>query len=53
MESMEDTLSQLMIDAFEERAMEIFHVPGAYLNDDMPEDTFLLLKLEDEFVDMM
>ena len=29
-------LAQLMIDAFEERAMEIFDVPCAYLNTDTP-----------------
>ena len=42
-----------MIDAFEERVMAIFDVPGAYLNADMPEDKFVLLKLEDEFVDII
>ena len=30
--------------------MAIFDVPGAYLNVDMPEDKFVLLKLEDDFV---
>ena len=33
--------------------MAIFDVPGAYLNADMLEDKFVLLKLEDEFVDIM
>ena len=33
--------------------MAIFDIPGAYLNSDMPEDKFVLLKLEDEFVDIM
>ena len=42
-----------MIEAFEEHAMEIFDVPGAYLNCDMTEDKFVLIKLEDEFVDIM
>ena len=37
---MEALLAQLIIDSFEERAMEIFDVPGAYLNSDMPEDKF-------------
>ena len=46
-------MTQLIIDKFEERAMEIFDVPGAYLNGDMIEDKFVLLKLEDDFVDMM
>ena len=50
---METLLAQLIIDSFEERATEIFDVPGAYLNSDMLEDKFVLLKLEDEFVDIM
>ena len=33
--------------------MAIFDVPGAYLNDNMPEDNIVLLKLEDDFVDIM
>ena len=33
--------------------MKIFDVPGAYLNSDIPEYKFVLLKLEDEFVDIM
>ena len=51
--SMETLLVQLTIDAFEERAMVIFDVPGAYLNNYMPEYKFVLLKLEYEFVDIM
>ena len=50
---MKALLVQLIIDAFEERAMEIIDVPGAYLKSDMPEDKFVLLKLESEFVDIM
>ena len=33
--------------------MAIFDVLGAYLNSYMPENKFLLLKLEDDFVDIM
>ena len=33
--------------------MEIFDVPRAYPNADIPENKFLLLKLEDELVDIM
>ena len=50
---MESLLAQLIIDAFEERGMAIFDVPGAYLNVDMPEDKFVLLKLEDDFIYIM
>ena len=50
---MEALLEQLIIDTFEECAMAIFDVPGAYLNDNMPEGKIVLLKLEDDFVDIM
>ena len=33
--------------------MEIFDVPGAYLNYDIPEEKFALLNFEDRFVDIM
>ena len=33
--------------------MKIFDVPGGHLNYDIPEDKFLFLKLENEFVNMM
>ena len=33
--------------------MAIFDVLGAYLNDNIPEDKFLLLTLDDESVDIM
>ena len=46
-------LSQLMIDEFEKRVMAIFDVPGAHLNSDIPEDKFVFIKLEDEFMDIM
>ena len=45
--SMEELLAQLMIDAFKDHAMAMFDVPSAYLNVDMPEEKFVLLKLED------
>ena len=53
MVSTETLLAQLTINTFEERAMAIFDVPGAYLNSSIPEDKFLLLKLEDKFVNIM
>ena len=50
---MEALLAQLIIDAFEERKMVIFDISGAYLHAEISEDKFVLLKLEDEFVDIM
>jgi len=46
-------MASLIIDAYERRAVAIFDVPGAYLHADMPEDKFVLLKLEGVFVDIM
>ena len=37
----------------EGRDVAIFDVPAAYLNEDMLEDKFILLKIEVEFVDIM
>ena len=51
--SMEALLIKLLIDVFEECTLATFDVPGAYLNSDMPKDKFLLLKPEEEFVDIM
>jgi hypothetical protein len=51
--SMEALTTSLVIDAHEKRAVAIFDVPGAYLNADMPEDKFVILKLEGRFVDIM
>ena len=45
--------NSIIINAQEERDVEIFDVPGAYLNADVPEDNFTLLKIEDKFVDIM
>ena len=50
MVSMEELLEQLTIDAFKERAMEIFDVPGDYLNSDMTDEKFVLLKLKNELI---
>ena len=51
--STESLMVSLVIDAFEKRDVAIFDVPGAYLNAYMPDDKFVLLKLEGEFVDIM
>ena len=45
--------TRLIIDAHEWIYVAIFDVPGAYLNADMPEDKFILLNIEGEFVDIM
>ena len=51
--SMEALMVQLTNDAFEELAIAIFDAPRAYLNADIPYEKFVLLKLEDEFLDIV
>ena len=46
-------MAQLRIEIFEERAMVIFDVPSAYLNINTIEEKFILLKFEDEFVNII
>ena len=46
-------MAKLMVDIFEEYTMEIFHFPGAHLNVYMPEYKFILLRSENEFMDIM
>ena len=45
--------TRIIIDAHEGRDVAIFDVPGAYLNTDTPEDKFILLNIEGDFVDIM
>ena len=51
--SLEYLFAILVINAHEGRNVVIFDVPRAYLNEDMPEDKFILLNVEGEFVDIM
>ena len=46
-------MAQLRIEIFEESAMVIFDVPSAYLNINTIEEKFILLKFEDEFVNII
>ena len=50
---LEDLFTTLVIDAEECMDVAILDVPGAYLNAQMPENKFKLIKFENEFVDMM
>ena len=51
--SLEALLTSLTIDAHKGRDVDIFDVPGAYLSADMPEDKFIILKIEGEFLEIM
>ena len=46
-------MSTLLIDAMEQRDEEVFDVPGGYLQTEMPEDKQILLRIRDEFLDIM
>ena len=43
----------LLINSFENRDIAVFDVPGAYLHAAIPKDKFAILKIEDEFVNIM
>ena len=45
--------TSLNINAHEGRDVNFFDFPGAHLNADTPEDKFILLNIEWEFVDIM
>ena len=51
--SLEALVASLMIDAYEDRKVAVFDVPGAYLQTSLPDDKFALLVLEGQFVDIM
>ena len=51
--SLEALIMSLTIDAHERQKLTVFDVPGAYLQTDLPNDKFLLLMLEDQFVDII
>ena len=51
--SLEVLLTSLIIYKHEGRDVAIFDFPEAYLNTDIPEDKYILLNIEGEFVDIM
>ena len=51
--SLEDLFTSPIIDLHEGRDVATFDVLGAYLNAGTPEDKFIILKIEGEFVDIM
>ena len=46
-------MSTLLIDAMEQRDVAVFDVPGSYLQTEMPFKKRVLLRIRDEFVDIM
>ena len=50
---LEDLFTSLIIDAHEGKYVTIFYVPGAYLNTKIPKNKFILLKIEEEFLEIM
>ena len=51
--AVESLIALVIIFAFEKRDVAVFDVPGAYLQADLPDDKFALLKFEGQFVDIM
>ena len=51
--SLDGLLCTAIIAAHEKRKVTLFDVPGAYLQADIPPDKFRILKLEDNFVEIM
>ena len=51
--SQEGLIGTMIIAAHEKRKQAVFDIPGAYLNADLPDDKFVLLKFEGEFVDIL
>ena len=51
--SLEALMGILLVNAYEKRATAVFDVPGAYLHADVPDNKFVLLKIEGAFVDIM
>ena len=50
---LEELIATMMIDKFERQRVAMFDVPGAYLQTDLPEGNFSLLKFEGIFVDII
>ena len=50
---MELIFTMLVIDAYEERDVATFDIPGAYLHTKMPVNKDMILKLRGRFVDIM
>ena len=51
--SVEGLLTTMMVAAYEGRDIATFDIKGAYLHAKMPRDKQILLKLTDDFVDIM
>ena len=50
---LESIFTSLMIDSHQGKDVAIFNIPGAYLNSNTQKEKFIILKIEDEFVDIM
>ena len=51
--NMEIILATTVIDAYEDRKVNNFDVPGAYLQTNLPKEIFMILLLEGKFVDII
>ena len=46
-------MTSLVIDAYEERDIAIYDIPGAYLHADTPDDKFIIMVFRGQFVDIL
>ena len=51
--SLEAFIVSPTIDAYERQKVTVFYVPGAYLQTYLPKDNFVLMMVEDQFVDII
>ena len=51
--TLEGILGTMVVGSYEYRKVENFDLPRAYLQTDLPKDKFILLLMEDKFVDIM
>eukprot|EP00957_Ditylum_brightwellii_P098862 7530993-Ditylum_brightwellii.AAC.1 len=51
--ALESFITTLLIDAYEDRDVAIYNVPGAYLHADIPKDKLLLMIFREQFVDII
>ena len=50
---LESLMAIILINAYEDRKCAVLDIPGAYLHVEIPDDKFVLLKIEREFVEIM
>ena len=50
---LETLIATMAIDAYEDRSVVFFDIPGVYLNADMPTNKFVVMKFEEQFINII